>query len=357
MALNPQDVHIGALGHADVAVFPARHIDVIDNLRGTIPGGCVGLVSHCNTVDGFLDDGVGVVELEDGLVTGEVQYRLALCVRQLREILVGGHHVVVAARCRGGLARQGFAGCVGPVDVGVGVVNTFHQVFDKAPVGGRVGVVVANLCEGHVHRRVLAAHLEFVVAGDLGNGGLGPSDFRHLHLTNGHLLITGHGLDGLGHCAVRLHIHGAGARDRSRSIERDVCTGKHLYLARGCRQHGIALDHDVAPDQLVLRDGLLQPCTAPRHVNTCVELDVTVGRNQAPVDGDRLAGVKEDQAVVERRIGMDGGNARLHNAIDRHRGCDQVHQLVGLDERVVVRGRCVGATRDKQLGAGANVHV
>ena len=40
--------------------------------------------------------------------------------------------------------------------------------------------------------------------------------------------------------------------------------------------------------------------------------------------------------MMERRIDMEGGNARLHNAIDRHVGCDQVHQPVGLDQRVVV---------------------
>ena len=276
LSFHPQDVDVGALGHTDVAVFPAGYIDVVHHLRGTIPGGCVGLVRHCNTVDSFLDDCVGVVELEDGLVAGEVQHRLALCIRELREILVSGHHVVVAARCRRGLGGQGLAGCVGPVDVGVAVIKALDQILDKTAISRRVGVVVANLRERHVHRRVLAAHLEFVVARDLGDGRLRPSDLRHLHLAHCHLLVTRDGLDGFCHRAVRLHIHGAGARDRGRSIERDVTPGKHLHLARGGRQHSVALDHDVAPDQLVLRDGLLQPCAAPRHVNTGVELDVTV---------------------------------------------------------------------------------
>ncbi|CAN1572484.1 hypothetical protein MCEMAEM4_03376 [Burkholderiaceae bacterium] len=212
LALNTQDVDVRALGHADITVFPAGHVDVINHLGGAGPVRCPRLISSSRAVDRFLDDRIGVVELENGLVAREVQHGLTLGIRQLREVTVRVQvSVVVTRRCRR-LSRQRFTCGVGPIDAAgtaVVVVNTLYQVLDKTTVYGRVRVVVTDLRQSHVHGRVLATDLEFFVFRNFRDGRFHPRNFRHLHLTHGDLLITRHRLNGLSHGAVRLDRHRA----------------------------------------------------------------------------------------------------------------------------------------------------
>ena len=99
--LNPQNVHIGAFGHAHIAVTPAVSVDVVHHLLSTIPIGLDGPIGLHHTVFGALDHRVGIVELEQGQVAGVLEHRRALGIVEAGEVEVGGFVAVIGARSGG----------------------------------------------------------------------------------------------------------------------------------------------------------------------------------------------------------------------------------------------------------------
>ena len=101
-------------------------------------------------------------------------------------------------------------------------------------------------------------------------------------------------------------------------------------------------------------DGVFKASAVPGHIDTSVDLDIAVSRNQAAIDGDGLAGVEQDTAICSTQV----ENARFHNTVNRHGGCSQVDQFIGLDQSVPKRGgsHC-GASGDKQLGSCTDIHI
>ncbi len=94
---DAQDVDVGPLGHAHIAVAPAVGVDVVHDLLGTVPFGRDGLVGLQHTVLGALDHGVVVVELEQRHVAGVLEHGRTLRVVQAGEVQVSGLVGVVEA--------------------------------------------------------------------------------------------------------------------------------------------------------------------------------------------------------------------------------------------------------------------
>ena len=344
---DPQDIDVCALGHAHIAVAPAVDVDEIHHLGGAVPGRCVGLVVLHHPVLGALDDRVAVAELEQRHIAGVLEHGGALRVIEAGEIEVGGLVAIVAAR--GGGAR------VGPSDRAVVVIQALSQHLEEAALGSGVRVVVADLGQHHIHGGVLGTNLEFLVLNDLGDCGGLPGHNRHLNRSGGHLLVADHLGHGFSHRGVALDRHRARAGHHRVGAQGDIATGLDHDGAVFGRQPPLAGDADGAADQRALGDRAFQGGARPGHVDTGVEVDVAVGGNETPRNRQALAGVEQNSAVVVQAL---AGHARLHDAIDRGHRRQQVHQLVGQDQRVVV-GRAIGgvAARDFQHVAGTEIDL
>ena len=97
LGLDPQNVFVGAFGHAHIAVAPAVHIKVVHHLLGCTPGRSDGLVGLVHAFEGFLEHSVAVVKLEERHVAGVLEHGRALRVVQASELQVGGQVGVVVA--------------------------------------------------------------------------------------------------------------------------------------------------------------------------------------------------------------------------------------------------------------------
>ncbi len=169
---HTQNVFLGALGHLDILIPPPGHINVIHRLtiirpiRG--PGGGTG-----GAVEGFVQLGITVAELVDRHITGIIQHRLALGIGELGEPLVINILVIACYRlCRAD--GQGFVAGIGPVDIGVRIINPLNEHFTE-PIGtGSIGIVIADLSQGDIHGSILATNFDFFGADLLGNAGRGP---------------------------------------------------------------------------------------------------------------------------------------------------------------------------------------
>ena len=351
--LHAQDVDVRALRHAHVAVTPAIDVDEVDVLRVVRPGRCDHLVRLDDTILGALQRRfsglafIAVGELEQRHVAGVLQHRRALRVVQACEVEVGGLVGVVETRRR--------STRTGPVHRRVLVVKTFDQDLDEAPLGHRVRVVVADLREHHVHRRVLGADLELLVLDDLGDLGRLPGDHGHLDGPGGHLLVAHHGRDRLGHGVVALDRDRARARHHRVSIQRDIASSLDHDVAAGRGQAARAADGDRAADHFLLQDRGLEARTRPRHVDASVQVNRPVRSDETTGHGQALADVDQDTAIV---AGTLVGHASLHDAVHVGHRRQQVHQLVGQDQRIVARGarRCV-ASRHFQAVTGTQEHL
>ncbi len=263
-----------------------------------------------------------------------LEHRCALRVVEAGEVQVGGLVAVVGARCGGTGAS--------PIHLAVLVIQALDQHLQEALVGLRRWVVVTHLAQGHVHGGVLRAHLELFVLHDFGDLGGFPGHYRHIHRAGRHLLVTHHGGDGFGHGGVTLHRHRARTRHRRIGVQGHVATGADLDAAAGCRQVALPADDDAATDQRRFGNVGFQALAAPGHVHTRVEVDVAVGTDEAAGNGQTFADVEQNAAIGGAFAFHAGG----HDAVHRGHGGQQVHQLVGQDQRVV------GVLRRHRVAAG-----
>ena len=235
----------------------------------------------------------------------------------------------------------------------IAIVQAFDQHLQEAFVGRCIGVVITHLAEGHVHGGVFRTHLEFFVLHNFGDLGGFPVDHRHLHCARGHLFVTDDRGHGLGHGGVAVHRHGARTGHGRVGIQRDVATGLDLNQSIGSAQIALAADGDAAANQRISRNSGFQTGTAPGHVHARIEVDVAVGAHKATGNGQALADVEQNAAVVSP-FASDAG---CHDTVDRGHRCQQMHQFVGQDERII--GGDWGdrvAARHLQAAAGLQKH-
>ena len=228
--------------------------------------------------------GIGNVEVVQRLVAQVVEHRPALAVVELGKGLVGALGFVVVARDihrdRGVL----FVAVVRPDDAGIQVVTprAFDQHFAENPADR---VVVADLRQRHVHRRVLAAGFHEFGTDLLGDQRRLRRDLGHRDRAGFFFAPAGDHVHRFGHRRRDLQFQVAHIADLRRSVQRHVTTGEQGDRAQGI-EHRQAGDGDLATEQVGPRDGAFKPRPAPADVDARMQFDAAGGGAEETVAGD-----------------------------------------------------------------------
>ena len=250
--------------------------------------------------------GVGEGEIVERQIPQLVQDRRALGVVELGERLVAV--IPVVGR---------------PAEGGVGVVDPLDEELPQLGPGRCIGVVVADLLQGHVHGVELGADLHLLHAHLFGHLGGDPVDLGDLDEAVGDLLVAGHHLDGLGTGDQ----HGTAQRFGPLGQER---IRQHLHIAADPDtdvvfriQAARTLDGQVPLAQVIAgkRAGRKRR-QAPGSAHAGIDLDVA-GRLHLTEDDHIVFAVEQHS-----RIGRGG----LHPAVDPHGAAQQMDFLGALDQ-------------------------